>query len=276
MESPHWRDQREYKDFRWTKKLSCQVDYLARFDKWEPGCIPIPYKIEGLSKSDLYLGTPSQQPEIHPITNAVYGREPAWDNSRVSKVFFDLETFYMPKDLGITRSVLPYTLQHERLYGNQNKITDTQDVVNTKPFSDQRLGLAVTIDDTGIVGCWDECQARNLAEYLLCFDEVVSFNGLRFDNKVMSRYLVEGEFDQLNQKTFDLYQWLSNSRGIRRRLTQWSASYTGRGNYAKSLIDAGYGYEEGGIVKGFDPKNNIPFILREGSMAQKGGMDRLF
>lgn len=201
-------------------QLSCQVDYLKRAHLWESGVLAVPFQI-GFD-------------HFRPLGDIV---------------FFDLETYYLPWDLGYSRRYA--------------------DIHRSEVMPKQRLGLAVTINNGGQVECWDECQAKQLVDYLLQYNQVVSYNGLRFDNFVLSAYSSPEQAEQLTMKTLDLYVHLQDVRGLNKRLTQWSEQYLGLANHAKFLISEGFGYEEGKLVKGFDKKNSIPFILREGAAAQK-------
>lgn len=203
--------------------LSCQVDYLQRSDYWERGCLSIPYYAQADS--------------------------PGTDFLLPNRVYFDLETYYLPWDLG-----------YSRRYADNNR---------PEVMPKQRLGLAVTINSTGKVDCWDECQAKQLVDYLLLYDQVVSYNGLRFDNLVLSAYSTPEQILKLTDKTFDLYQYLQEVRGSKKTLLQWTERYLGSGNFAKSLISDGLGYEEKRLIQGFNPNNSIPFILREGATAQR-------
>lgn len=204
-------------------RLSCQVDYLQRSDYWERGCLSIPYYTRTDSSGTDFL-----------LPNRVY---------------FDLETFYLPWDLG-----------YSRRYAVNNR---------SEVMPKQRLGLAVTINSTGQVDCWDECQAIQLVDYLLLYNQVISYNGLRFDNLVLSAYSTPEQILKLTDKTFDLYQYLQDERGSKKSLSQWTERYLGSSNFAKSLINDGLGYEEKKLVQGFNPNNSIPFILREGAAAQR-------
>ncbi len=204
-------------------RLSCQVSYLNRTHGWESGVLAIPY---------------------HTWV------ESSFENcSLETQVFFDLETLYLPQDLG-----------YSRMYANINR---------PEVLPKQRLGLAVTISNMGQVECWDECLASNLVDYLLKHDRVVSYNGLNFDNLVLSAYATPEQIQQLMSKTFDLYQYLQEIRGFKKRLFQWCREYNGTSNYAKSLIAEGFGYEDGKLIEGFNPFNSIPLILRQGAAAQK-------
>ncbi len=201
-------------------QLSCQVDYLNRARLWESGVLAVPFQVK---------------------PDCLYPKE--------DKVFFDLETYYLPWDLG-----------YSRRYADINR---------SEVMPKQRLGLAVTINAGGQVECWDECQAKQLVNFLLQYNQIVSYNGLRFDNLVLSAYSSPEQAQQLETKTLDLYMHLQDIRGSSKRLTQWSEQYLGLANHAKLLISEGFGYEEGKLIKGFDKKNSIPFILREGAAAQK-------
>lgn len=145
------------------------------------------------------------------------------DGSPISSVYFDLETYWLPIDFG-----------HGRYSGY-----DRAEVIPKL-----RLGLAVTIDNHGRVECWDECQARQLADYITTFDQIVSYNGLNFDNYVLSAYTSPEGIQAVSEKTFDLFQHLATSKGIKRRLAQWSEEYFGISNHTKYLLSLGYGFEE--------------------------------
>jgi len=218
-EVAHRKDDPFYRFF--PGAFSCQVEYLRRCENWERGMVAIPYEVS----------------VSHSLIEASQ-----------SSVFFDIETFYMPEELGFTRY-----------------IRDEREGYIPK----QRLGLAVTIDNLGRVGCWDECQAKPLVDYLTQFDRVISYNGLAFDNLVLSGYVPPERVQVIAERTFDLYQYLTDLNGMKRKLAQWSEYYLGVTSFGKSLLSSGYGYENGRLVKGFDKKNSIPFILREGSAAQK-------
>lgn len=173
------------------------------------------------------------------------------NESASTLVFFDTETYFMPEDIGY--------YSYLRLYGQDREVY----------IPKQRLGLAVSIDNHGRVSCWDECQAQQLPVYLDGFDRVVSFNGLDFDNYVLSPYTTSERIQSITAKTFDLLQFLQQRTGKRRSLEQWSRQYTGLGNSSKALLDTGRGYEEGRLIKGFATNNTIPLVLREGSAVQK-------
>lgn len=218
-EVAHRKDDPLYRIF--PGSFSCQVEYLKRCRNWERGIVAVPYEV--------------------PVSHSLI-------ESLTSSVFFDIETFYMPEELGFTR----YIRDERESY-----------------IPRQRLGLAVTIDNHGRVGSWDECQARLLVDYLTQFDRVVSYNGLAFDNLVLSSYASPERIQGVTERTLDLYQYLTKLTGMRRKLVQWTEHYLGVTNFGKSLISSGCGYEDERLIRGFDKRNSIPFILREGSGAQK-------
>ncbi len=189
------------------------------------------------------VAVPYKIPVSHPL-----------NESPTTAVFFDTETYFMPEDIGYYAYQRVFSLDREdrEMY-----------------IPKMRLGLSVTIDNEGQVRCWDECQARQLSDYLDDFDKVVSFNGLDFDYYILSAYTSPDRISSIKTKSFDLHQYLEQKMGKRRSLNQWSRQYLGLSNSSKYLLASGFGYEEGRLVQGFARYNTIPFILREGSAAQK-------
>lgn len=224
---------KKYDNYNIPIDANCQIEYLKRCDKWERGILAVPHT---LNRPNYRL-------------TQIYPRH----------VYFDLETLYMPDDIGYSRS-----------YGNENR---------GEVIPQQRLGLGVTLDYKGKVECWDECGVKELINYLLEYDSLVSFNGLRFDNLVLSRYASSAEIGEIYYKTFDLLEYVENLTGVRRSLEFISDRLGIGANEAKFLIKQGFGYEEGKLVKGFtsfpprrnmeNAGNSIPLILRAGAAAQK-------
>ncbi|HEX6977439.1 MAG TPA: ribonuclease H-like domain-containing protein [Patescibacteria group bacterium] len=146
------------------------------------------------------------------------------------KVFFDLETLYLPND--------PEVLE-QTFYNSTNYI------------SKQRLGIAVTIDSKGGVKAWDEEGLVELIDYLIGFGEIVSYNGLKFDNVVLGGYKVDrNKIQELYNKSFDLLAFLQMVTGSRRKLD----------SVAKDLIGVGK-YKDGNLQS----SKNVPKILRDGN-----------
>jgi hypothetical protein len=109
---------------------------------------------------------------------------PAWLGERTRRVWFDIETYYMPKDPEL-RTFFP---------------TGSTHFVNK-----QRLGFAASMDDRREVAFWRESQAAEFITYLLSFDEIVSYNGLAFDNQVLAGYLgSHAKIQELYNKSLDL------------------------------------------------------------------------
>lgn len=126
--------------------------------------------------------------------------EPTWLQTEEStKVFYDIETKNLKRD-EVIGSLYPTRSSH-----NTEKI---------------RVGLAVSIDGDGEVRCWEESQVFELIDYLLSFDEIVSFNGLRFDNYVLKGYLNDqNKVQELLNKTFDMMLYLMERRRTYRRIS---------------------------------------------------------
>lgn len=240
METIHARD--SHLPYVPTFGNSCQIDTLVRCDDWtDRDIIAIPYNVVGLPDYTAFEDPDSGVTRSPAI--------PSFYNPKRRKVFFDLETFLMPEDLGFKRT--------------------SMNMSPREAIPNQRLGLAISIDDRGNVNCWDECQVKDFIDYLLGFQEIVSYNGLGFDNLVLSKYINGWDFNSLNKKTFDLYQHMNQTFGVRRRLIEWAQSILGVGNVAKSMIEQGMGVEDGRLVLTHTKKNNYPKILREGSAGQR-------
>ena len=157
--------------------------------------------------------------------------QPAWLKPDARRVFYDIETLQLPNDDEV-----------ESLYPTGS----------TNYYTKQRLGTCVSIDDAGKVECWDEQNVRQLKEYLLSFDEIVSFNGLRFDNYILQGYRgAPNEAQELVNRSLDVMLLLEFLEGQRRSLDFFSKKYLGRGK-----LDRGGKSEQ------------VPKTLREGDPEQ--------
>lgn len=126
--------------------------------------------------------------------------KPTWLQSEdTSKVFYDIETKNLKKDEDI------------------GALYPTRSTHNTERI---RVGLAVSIARDGQVRCWEGGQVFELIDYLLSFDEIVSFNGLRFDNYVLKGYLNDQDrIQELSNKTFDMMLYLMEQKRTYRRIS---------------------------------------------------------
>lgn len=156
---------------------------------------------------------------------------PVWLERNTDKVFFDIETLFLPNNKEVQRKT--------------NK--------NSHYIEHQRLGIAVSIDDNGKVRCWDETEVSDFIDYLLEFEEIITFNGLKFDNFILKGYIDnEDKFQSLYNRSFDLMQYdkhLINK--TRRSLNQIANYYLQEGKY------------------GISDSRNVPQLLREGSPRKK-------
>ena len=135
--------------------------------------------------------------------------DPEWLKEGTRKVFYDVETQYLPED--IRRVQIPN---------------------NPKP--QQKVAACVSIDDQGDVKCWDDQTSKNLIPYLLGYDEVVTFNGYVHDNMVLSGYAPNPKaVQELYNKSFDLMRHMAyrDTRGgqmpnyNRKKLDRYAEEY---------------------------------------------------
>ena len=78
--------------------------------------------------------------------------------------------------------------------------------------------IAVTWDDTDGFIHWGGSTGRLLLQYLLDHAEIVGFNLLSYDNKVLSGYLLANEgriVEELRERTIDLHQLILVATGRR-------------------------------------------------------------
>jgi hypothetical protein len=154
--------------------------------------------------------------------------KPTWLKPDARRVFYDLETYQLPSDP-----------EMEAMYPSGS----------TNYFSKQRIGTCVSIDDQGKVECWDEQRAIELKDYLLGFDEIVSFNGMRFDNYVLAGYSrTSDDAQEIVNRTFDLMLHFEYIDGHRSKLDQLCKKYLGVGK----------------LERAGDSKN-VPETLRKGN-----------
>lgn len=156
---------------------------------------------------------------------------PEWLKDKTKKVFFDTETYHLPNDDDI-----------KILYSTKS----------THYISKQRLGICVSIDDNGDVKFWDENKVLELIDYLLEYDEIITFNGIKFDNIVLSGYIPPGQknkIQKLYNKSFDLMRFL--------KFYEDKDHYCNLNYYAERYLGDGK-------LDGFS-SINIPSLLREGT-----------
>jgi len=89
-----------------------------------------------------------------------------------------------------------------------------------------KVALAATWDEKNGSRIWHEDQVPALLEELGRFDPVVSFNGERFDFKVLAAY---GDTSFLYARSVDMLVHLSKSLGFRVKLDSLAQATLGRG-----------------------------------------------
>lgn len=160
--------------------------------------------------------------------------KPVWLKGETDKVFFDIETLYLSDDEEI-----------RRLYPTGS----------THYIEKQRLGIAVSIADSGEVKCWEESEILEFVDHLLKFDEIVTFNGIEFDNYVLKGYLKDSKFQKLYNRSFDLMLLVQKDIGGRRSLESIARRRLGKGKFRFKK-------------RGFNSKS-IPRLIREGTPEKK-------
>jgi DEAD/DEAH box helicase domain-containing protein len=80
---------------------------------------------------------------------------------------------------------------------------------------------------------WVEGEMAALIEYLNKFDRNVSFNGDRFDSKVLSHY---GDVSQIRKRSFDIAPPLFNKLGHRIKLDTLAQATLGTGKTADGMV----------------------------------------
>ena len=100
--------------------------------------------------------------------------------------------------------------------------------------------LAVTWGDVDGITHWPGSIGRELLRYLREFDEVVGYNLLAYDNRVLSGYLLPGErrlAADLQNRTVDLHALLFRQTGRRYSLQQVASATLGEGKLPFPLGD---------------------------------------
>jgi DEAD/DEAH box helicase domain-containing protein len=95
------------------------------------------------------------------------------------------------------------------------------------------ISIAVTFSETDGFKVWYEKDTRDMIRYMSEFDLVISFNGNNFDSKVLSHY---GEVSVLNQRSFDVAEYLSARLKHRIRLESVATATLGTGKSADGLL----------------------------------------
>jgi DEAD/DEAH box helicase domain-containing protein len=95
------------------------------------------------------------------------------------------------------------------------------------------ISVAVTWSANDLFRLWEEESAARMIEYLERFGKVVSFNGDRFDSRVLSHY---GDVSGITQRSFDVLVDLSNRLGHRVSLDSVAQATLGVGKSADGLI----------------------------------------
>lgn len=96
-----------------------------------------------------------------------------------------------------------------------------------------RVSVAVTWSKENGFRRWRESEARQLIEYLSSFERIISFNGDRFDSKVLSAY---GDVSEINRKSLDLATALRKSLGHRIGIQAVALATLGKGKTADGLM----------------------------------------
>jgi hypothetical protein len=92
--------------------------------------------------------------------------------------------------------------------------------------------IAVTWDDLDGFVHWEGISGRALLHYLLEHTEIVGFNLLAYDNKVLQGYLQPREawlVDELKRSTVDLHNLLLVASGVRYSLQEVASNTLGEG-----------------------------------------------
>lgn len=95
------------------------------------------------------------------------------------------------------------------------------------------ISIAVTFSEADGFKVWYEKDTRDMIRYMSEFDLVVSFNGNNFDSKVLSHY---GDVSTLNQRSFDVAEYLSARLKHRIRLESVATATLGTGKSADGLL----------------------------------------
>lgn len=95
------------------------------------------------------------------------------------------------------------------------------------------ISIAVTFSEGDGFKVWYEKDTKDMIRYMGDFDLVVSFNGNNFDSKVLSHY---GDVSLLNQKSFDVAEYLSGKLKHRIRLESVAMATLGAGKSADGLL----------------------------------------
>lgn len=147
--------------------------------------------------------------------------KPRWLGESSRKVFFDIEGF--PTDDGKNDS----------------------------------FGLASTIDENNEVRLWERHELNEFLDYLLGFDEVVSFAGLGFDNWAISKGVGvdDPRIQELYNKSFDVQQLVRVIAPTKLKHERMSLNTVAKNTVGRSKKDLSV-YE----IRGED----IPFVLQDG------------
>lgn len=95
------------------------------------------------------------------------------------------------------------------------------------------ISIAITFSEEEGYKVWYEKDTREMIRYMSEFDLVVSFNGNNFDSKVLSHY---GDVTLLQQKSFDVAEYLSGKLKHRIRLESVAMATLGAGKSADGLL----------------------------------------
>lgn len=150
---------------------------------------------------------------------------PEWLRENTQKIFFDIEGYLTPD--------------------GQN----------------DGFGLATTIDEHNEARLWERHELTDFLDYLLQFDEVVSFAGLGFDNWAIAKEVGPDDprVQELYNRTFDLQQFVKVASPVKLR-HPLKLDTVAKKTISKQKLDlAAHGFSS----------ESIPDILSNGKQEQK-------
>jgi len=95
------------------------------------------------------------------------------------------------------------------------------------------VSVAVTWCEQDGLKRWREEEVPAMIDYLTKFDRIITFNGDRFDSKVLSHY---GDVSRIRQKSFDIAPRLFSKLGHRLKLETLAQATLGIGKTADGML----------------------------------------